>query len=57
MDFNSIKFCMAFFAVLDVVGFMDAMFVEQKLDGVNVLNLKSKLLIIIFGLYNIRLII
>ena len=54
MDFNLIKFCMAFFAVLSIIGFIDIAFVRQKLDNINVLNLKSKLLIIISGLYSIR---
>ena len=57
MDFNSIELCMAFFVILDVIGFVDAVFVEQKFDNINVLNLKFKLLIIIFGLYNIKLIV
>ena len=45
---------MAFFAVLGVVGFIDVTFIKWKFNNVNVLNFKSKLLIIISGLYNIK---
>ena len=57
MDFNLIKFHTIFFTVLGMFGFVDTTFVGQKFHNVNVLNLKFKLLIIIFGLYNIKLIV
>ena len=48
---------MAFFAIHSMFGLIDVKFVKQEFDSIGVRNLKSKLLIIFFGLYNIKLII
>ena len=48
---------MAFFAVHGVFGLIDVKLLRQEFDDVGVQNLKSKLLIIFFGLYNTRLIV
>ena len=45
-----------FFAICDMFELIDIKFVEQKFNGVGIQNLKSKLLIIFFKLYNTRLI-
>ena len=45
---------MPFFAILNIFGFMDTMFVKQELDSLCIVDLKFKLLIIIFELYGIK---
>ena len=44
---------MAFFVILNVFKLINITFIEQKFGDVNVWNLKFKLLIIVFKLYNI----
>ena len=57
LNFNSVEFHTTFLAVLNVFKLINITFVEQKFGSINIQNLNFKLLITIFGLYNIILII
>ena len=48
---------MQFFEILSIFEFINLIFIKQKFDNVCILDLKFKLLIFIFKLYNIKLII
>ena len=56
LEFQFNKISNGIFTILSMFGFVNTTFVKQKFDNVYILSLKFKLLIIIFGLYDIKLI-